>query len=225
MKKSTVSVIAGLLIVGIGVFYAGSVLGYWDFKISFDGWWTLFIILPCLLSMGTSGINLFNAIGAGVGILLLLNAQEVLANNLGAKLIAPYVVVVVGLSLVLRKPIMLKHNGNTGLYAANSGDNYFAVFGGNTPRFEGVDFRGANAYAIFGGVNFKLQQSVIKRDCTICVYSIFGGTSIYLPSNVRVLVHSTPVFGSLSNKFTSAEGAAPTVYIRSISVFGSTEVL
>lgn len=225
MKKSTVSIIAGLLIVALGAFYAGSVLGYWDFKISFDGWWTLFIILPCVVSMGTSGINLFNSIGAGVGVLLLLNAQEVLANNLGAKLIAPYCIVIVGLCLILRKPIMLRHNGFAGLYAANDGDNYYAVFGGNSPRFDGTDFRGANAFAIFGGVNFKLKEATIKRDCTIFVYSIFGSTYISLPSNVRVLVRSIPVFGSVSNKFAPAEGNAPTVYIRAISVFGTTEIM
>lgn len=224
MKKSTVSVIAGLLIVALGVFYAGNILGWWSFKLSFDGWWTLFIILPCLLSMGTSGINLFNAIGVGVGLLLLLNAQEVWPDGLATKLIAPYCVVVVGLGLVLRKPIMLRHHGNNGIYAANSGSDYYAVFGNNTPRFEGEDFRGANAFAIFGGINFKLEDSIIKRDCTIFVYSIFGGTIISLPENVRVLVRSIPVFGSLNNKFTSAEGSVPTVYIRAISVFGSTEI-
>lgn len=224
MKKSTISIIAGLLVIALGVFYAGSLLGYWNFSINFDGWWTLFIILPCVCSMGTSGINLFNSIGTGVGILLFLNVQEVLPDNLGVKLIAPYCIIIVGLCLILRKPILLRHNGFAGIYAANDGDNYYAVFGGNSPRFDGTDFRGANAYAIFGGVCFRLKDAIIKRDCTIFVYSIFGSTYIHLPDNVRVLVRSIPVFGSVSNKFTSAEGNAPTVYVRAVSVFGTTEI-
>lgn len=223
MKKSSLSVIVGILIIGFGIFYAGSLLGYWDLSIKFNGWWTIFIILPCLVSMGTSGINLFNTVGVGVGVLLLLNAQGVLENNLGPKLIAPYVVIVIGFAFIFRKPIMFNHSGNNGLYAASDGDNYYAVFGNSTPRLDGLEFRGANAFAIFGGICFKLKQSIIKRDCTICVYSIFGNTIIYPPSNVRLLVRSIPVFGSVSNKFNSSENG-PTLYIRAISVFGTTDI-
>ncbi len=223
MKKSFLSVIVGILIICFGIFYGGNLLGYWDFSIRFNGWWTIFIILPCLISMGTSGINLFNTVGAGVGLLLLLNAQGVLENNLGPRLIAPYVVIVIGFAFIFRKPIMLHHSGNNGLYAADDGANYYAVFGNSMPRLEGMEFRGANAFAIFGGICFKLQQSIIKRDCIICVYSIFGNTIIYLPSNVRLLVRSIPVFGSISNKFDPSE-SGPTVYIRAISVFGTTDI-
>lgn len=225
MKKRSISILVGLLIIGCGVFYAGTVLGLWDISIRFDGWWTLFIILPCLLSMGTSGINLLNCIGTGVGILLLLDAQRVFQNHLGAKLIAPMVIVLIGLSIIFRKPIVLHHKeGNTGVFAANNGDHYFAVFGGNTPRFDNSDFRGATAYAIFGNVELKLREAAIKRDCAITVYSIFGGTDIYLPSNLRTIVRSTPVFGSVSNRYVSSKENVPTVYIRAISIFGGTEI-
>lgn len=226
MKKSTVSIILGLLIVVLGAFFGAQALGYLEeYRVSLSGWWTLFIIVPCVISIVNSGLNSFNTIGAGVGVLLLLSAQGVFLGTVGYQLIIPYVLVVFGFSLILKKPIRFRKQSNNGIFAGNKGENYFAVFGGNTPNFEGVDFRGANAYAIFGGVDLKLQNAIIRRDCVINSYSIFGGTDIILPKNVRVIVDSTPIFGGVENRFFSeAIDNAPTVLIRAISIFGGTDI-
>ena len=226
MRKSTVSIILGLLVILGGIYFGGQVLGYWDYKVSFDGWWTLFIIVPCIISIFTSGLNFFNSVGTGIGILFLLSEQEVLKNDLGYQLIIPYIMVVFGLSLIFRKSTKGSKEGNNGIFAGSKGENFFAVFGGNTPQFDGIDFRGANAYAIFGGVDLRLQNAIIKRDCVINTYSIFGGTDIILPRNVRVIVNSTPVFGGVDNRFVSeaADNNAPTVLIRALSVFGGTDI-
>ena len=226
MKKSTVSVILGVLVIALGVFFGGQALGLWQqYKVSFDGWWTLFIIVPCVISIANGGFNPFNTIGAGVGVLLLLSAQNVLRDGLGYELIAPYIVVIFGLSLIFKKPIRFKKECNTGIYAGNKGDNYFAIFGGNSPKFDGIDFRGANSYAIFGGIDLKLQSAIIRRDCVINCYTIFGGTDVFLPPNVKCIVESTPILGSVENRFVSEAGEnAPTVIIRAISIFGGTDI-
>ena len=226
MKKGAVSVVLGLIIVACGIFYGGQALGYWTgYKVTFDGWWTLFIIVPCVLSIFTSGINTFNSIGTGVGVLLLLSEQGVLENDTGYKLIIPFVLIVFGLSVLLKKPIRFNKEGNSGIFAGSRGDNYFAVFGGNSPQFNGFDFRGANVFAVFGSVEMKLQNAIIRRDCTINSYSVFGGTEIALPKNVRVIVNSMPILGGVDNRFTSeAIENSPTVHIRAISVFGGTDI-
>jgi len=226
MKKSTVSVILGILVVALGVFFGGQALGFWQhYKVSFDGWWTLFIIVPCIISIVNSGFNLFNTILAGVGVLLLLSEQDVFKNSLGYKLMIPYVIVVFGLSIIFKRPIKFNKEGNNGVFAGSHGENFFAVFGGNTPQFNGIDFRGANSYAIFGGVDLKLQNAVIKRDCIINSYTLFGGTDIILPKNVKCIVHSMPILGSVDNRFVSEAGEnAPTVLIRAVSVFGGTDI-
>ena len=137
----------------------------------------------------------------------------------------PYVIVVFGLSIIFKRPIKFNKEGNNGVFAGSHGENFFAVFGGNTPQFTGVDFRGANAYAIFGGVDLKLQNAVIKRDCIINSYTVFGGTDIILPKNVKCVVHSMPILGSVDNRFLSEAGEnAPTVLIRAVSVFGGTDI-
>ena len=226
MKKSTVSVILGILVVALGVFFGGQALGFWEqYKVSFDGWWTLFIIVPSVISIINGGFNPFNTILAGVGVLMLLDEQDVLNNGLGYKLIIPYVIVIFGLSIIFKKPIRINKEGNNGIFAGSKGENFFAVFGGNTPNFNGVDFRGANAYAIFGGIDLKLQNANIRRDCIINLYTVFGGTDVVLPKNVKVIVDSMPIFGGVDNRFVSEVGEnAPTVLIRAISVFGGTDI-
>lgn len=226
MKKSMTSIILGILVIALGIFFGAQAMGYLEnYKVSLDGWWTLFLIIPCTISIINSGFNLFNTTLAGIGVLLLLAQQEVLKDGLGYKLIIPFVLIVFGLSIMLRRPIRLRKESNNGVFSGNKGENYFAVFGGNSPKFDGIDFRGANTFAIFGGIDLKLQNALIKRDCVINSYSVFGGTNIYLPKYVRLLVNSTPIFGGLENRFESQSGeTAPTVYIRSLSIFGGTEI-
>lgn len=226
MKKKLSYIIIGLIVIAIGVAYAGDILDFWDVKFSFAGWWSLFVIVPAVVSMVSGGINMFNVIIAGVGVLLLVGAQGILPNNNGYKLIFPYVIIVVGIFITLKKTRKPTEKGNNGLFSGSAGENYFAVFGGNTPQLDGKDFRGAKAYAIFGGVELHLQNANIKRDCAIDVYSIFGSTDIILPKNVHATINSTPVFGSIDNKFVSdvENMNAPTVYIRALSVFGGTDI-
>lgn len=225
MKKHSLSILLGILVIVLGVVYGGNVIGFWHLNISFAGWWTLFIILPCGFSIFTGGLNFVNSVGLALGILFLLTEQGVLKDNLGYKLIVPIIIVAIGIGIIFRRTGKRKAEGTNGIYAGNKGENFFAIFGGNSPQFKGMIFQGANAYAIFGGVDLRLKDAIIKRDCVINVYSIFGGTDIYLPGNVRVLVSSTPIFGGVENRFeSSANELAPTVYIRALSVFGSTDI-
>lgn len=226
MKKRITYIVIGLIIIAIGVTYAGDILEFWEVNFSFEGWWSLFIIVPAVISMVSGGVNSINTIIAGVGVLLFLGARDAIPNDGAYKLIFPFVIVVFGFSILFKKVAKPTEKGNNGLYAGSSGENFFAIFGGNAPQFKGVDFRGANTFAVFGGIDLRLHEALIKRDCIINAYSIFGGTDIILPKNVRASVSSTPVFGSVDNKFISGAETqnVPTVYIRAISVFGGIDI-
>ena len=41
------SIIWGIVLVTLGVLLGGRAAGLFEFDIFFDGWWTLFIIIPC----------------------------------------------------------------------------------------------------------------------------------------------------------------------------------
>ena len=65
MKKIT-KIIGGLILIAVGVLFALNALKITNFDIFFDGWWTLFIIVPCLIGLFTEKDkigNLFYSVG------------------------------------------------------------------------------------------------------------------------------------------------------------------
>ena len=81
MKKLN-RIIWGVVLVAAGVLAALNAFGITNFDFFFDGWWTLFIIVPCLIGLVSSHEKTGNLIGLLVGIILLLYCQDVLTWQL-----------------------------------------------------------------------------------------------------------------------------------------------
>lgn len=100
MKLSRTDLFWGVLLVVVGIGFGGEALGLWNFELFFYGWWTLFIIVPCLVNMFESGIKRSNTIGLTIGSLLLLSGWNVLPEDL----IVPILLVVIGIVLIFIRP-------------------------------------------------------------------------------------------------------------------------
>ena len=108
MKKVTVkfnlsSIIWGIILVAVGVIYALNSLGVTDINIFFKGWWTLFIIIPCTVSLFTDRYleNVAgNLCGIAIGVFLLLCARGILQYSMIWKLLLPAFIVIVGLKML-----------------------------------------------------------------------------------------------------------------------------
>lgn len=226
MKNRIGSIIIGLALVALGVIFAGNVLGLWQISVFFKGWWTLFIIIPCLVSMFTDGPGIANVIGALVGVALLLARQDVITFELVLKLIFPVVLIAVGLFIVFGTHIRGKLKQ---VRQANPGDgkNYSAVFGSQKAFYPAEPFEGAECSAVFGGVELDLRAAIIEKDVVIDVSAVFGGITIYLPTTVKVVTHNTPIFGGMSCKrlmMGELPENAPTVYVSGVCAFGGVEI-
>jgi hypothetical protein len=77
MRNRISNVLWGLFFIIIGVGFAGNLFFDWDFHLFFDGWWTLFIIIPCLISMIQNGFGTASTIGFIIGVLLLAQYYEI----------------------------------------------------------------------------------------------------------------------------------------------------
>ncbi|MBQ8403632.1 MAG: hypothetical protein IJX55_04310, partial [Clostridia bacterium] len=88
-KKTFTSVFWGLFIIAIGVILGGNVMGIWDIDLFFPGWWTMFIILPCLYGIIKNGPDVVNVAGLIIGVLLLLDNTEFFGKYISWKLIFP----------------------------------------------------------------------------------------------------------------------------------------
>lgn len=226
MKNNISKKIIGVLLVVFGVMMALSYLDIVDFSAAFRGWWTMFIIIPCLVSLIFDGFNFVNIIGLGVGCILFLSAQKIIPYGVGGKLILPFVIVVVGTEMIFAREKKKEEYGDEVKSDGKSSQtNMHAIFSTNTPCFDGQGFDGCNCCAVFGGMELRLKNADITSNCVINTCSVFGGTDVFLPSNVKVVVNSTNILGGANNKFVSStDENAPVVFIKNTCVFGGLNI-
>ena len=226
MKKIS-KIFWGIALIAIGGIFALNAFGVTDIKVFFDGWWTLFIIVPCLVGIFSDREKTGSIIGLLSGVFLLLCCQNVLGFDMLWKLAVPAIIVIIGLKLIFGavfgdKAIKMLESSK------QKGDNIktgCATFSGQDMNFDGEKFDGAEISAIFGGVKCDLRHAIIEKDCAITASAIFGGIDIYLPDNVNVKISSNSIFGGVSEeKHRPYVEGAVTVYINATCIFGGAEI-
>ena len=86
----------GVLLILAGVVFAGNALGLWYVPLFFPGWWTLFIILPCLVNVVRYGFHTAPVVGIVVGLLLLLASWDIFSFSMMWKLVFPLALIFIG---------------------------------------------------------------------------------------------------------------------------------
>ena len=224
--KKTGNILWGIVIVALGVLFALNAFGV-NFDVFFDGWWTLFIIVPCAIGLFTEREKLGNIIGIGIGVLLLLACQNVIEFSLLWKLIVPFILVSIGLKMIFGS-IFNKKANTVAQKLKNDGREQkdgTAVFSGCDMNFEGQEFYGAELNAVFGGLTCNLNGAHIHEDCVINACAVFGGIDVFVPEGLNVKISSTSIFGGVSDKKKRTfQENAPTVYINATCIFGGMDV-
>lgn len=223
MNNRITNALWGIIFVLLGVLFAGNAMDLWYFDIFFNGWWTLFIIVPSIIGLFQRDSRTGSLIGLVIGVMLLLSAQDIISWDVMGKMIIPLIFIIIGLKIIFRtsskKNFETKHINKDGLV------DYSAIFASNNVIFPCEEFNGANIMAIFGGVDLSLKNAIITKDISINTTSVFGGVEIILPPNVNVKVSSVPIFGGVSNKANPIyDVGTPTIYINSTCIFGGTEI-
>lgn len=219
------SVIWGALLMAVGVIFALNAFEVTHINLLFDGWWTLFIIIPCAVGFITNANKTDNLIGLAIGVFLLLACRDVLAFDLVWKLLVAALIVYAGVKLILGS--IFKRKFDTAFQDSCANEQRFkscnALFSGQDLYFNGQVFEGAKLSAAFGGIKCDLRGAIIEKDCTIRVSVAFGGIDVLVPEGVRVQVSVTPVFGGVDNKVSQQNGVH-TIYISGSCVFGGVDV-
>lgn len=226
MKKFG-NVLWGIVLIGIGLIIGGNALGITNINIFFDGWWTLFIIIPCFIGLFKDNEKTGNLIGLLIGVVLLLACQDILSFDLIWKLAFPTILVIIGISIIFKDTIGGKVNSEIKKLNEKRSQEfgYCATFSGQDINFNGEKFTGADLTAVFGGLKCDLRNAIIESDVVINASSTFGGIEIYVPSNVEVKIKSNSIFGGVSNKAnTKLSENSHTIYINGAAVFGGVEV-
>ncbi|MBQ1298802.1 hypothetical protein IIY24_03150 [Candidatus Saccharibacteria bacterium] len=228
--KQIKPIIWGIAIITLGIIFGGNALGLFTLDIFFDGWWTLFIIIPSLVSLITDKDKIMSLGFIAVGVILLLAAQNVFSYDVAWKVILAVFLVAVGLSIIIKS---IFHNKNDQEVAKKiedlknnkTMDSQFSAFSGSDRVYKDEIFNGANLSAIFGGVNLDLRDAKFEKDTVIKAFALFGGIDIKVPEGVKVKLKSGFIFGGISDDRKSAtEKGKYTIYIDATGGFGGVSI-
>jgi len=225
--KKTSNILWGILLIVLGLIFAVNALGIADIDIFFDGWWTLFIIIPCAINLITGEEKTLSVIGLSIGVALLLHCLDIINFKVIGKLIVPALIIIAGVSLIFKDSFNKKTKEaikNLEQNAYSPDNSYCSVFSEQTADYNGRLFTGAELTAVFGGVKCDLSNAVINGDVLINVNCIFGGVDIYLPENVNIRSNAVCIFGGTEDcRKIKCKDSSVTVYIKGCVLFGGVD--
>ena len=218
-------IIWGCVLLAVSAILILNTFGITNIDVFFDGWWTLFIIVPSFIGLFNSNEKTGSIIGLLIGIFLLLACQNVLDFEIIWKLAVPVIIAVIGIKMIFGgigkdKDIIKCTDENK-----ENMKNAFAAFSGQDLNFDNEVFRGAEITAVFGGIKLDLRNAVFESNTVVNACCIFGGADILLPDNVNVKINSNSLFGGIDNKkHKNSKDNLYTVYLNGTCIFGGVDV-
>ena len=234
MKKDYSSLIWGLIFVVLGIIFGGNALNIWDIDIFFPGWWTLFLIIPGLISMVRYGFNWGSGILVIIGLVLLFDELDIIDDGAIWRLIFPLILVAIGISIIasfFRR--VTKKNSECDEYSKSKSykydstqyPRYTAILGGGNYKNSTEDLKGLVAEAILGGLEIDLRDAKITEDIVLELTAVLGGIDVFIPDNVRVeIISGVPVLGGFEHKINRNATSGPKVRIKYTAVLGGIEI-
>ena len=184
-------IVGGIALLAFGIVWALELLNV--ISISLEGWWALFVIVPCFINIFNDRHKAGAIIGFGIGILLLLAARGIIPWNDIWKYMVCIAAVVWGISLLLfnKKSNILCNNGEQPAAPAVAIDGskmnkIDVTFGKQEYSYEGQCFEGVYVHTSFGFVSLDLRGADIRDGAVIVVDCSFGGMEIRVPKGVCV---------------------------------------
>ena len=222
-------VFTGVLFLALGVAIIGQLMNWWNLGTLPRSWWTLFLIVPGIAGILSTGFEFWNISLVVLGIWLLAIDQGWLTENAWLWL--------AGVALILLGVKILFHIPNRVCFGARSGNfdgtgfsrdekefpEYSCVFSTIHVAGTSKSLKGGKATAVFGQMAMDLREAGITGNAVFEVSCVFGNMEIMVPKDVPVKFDIAPVFGTFHNaaSFTSPKNGEPFLLIKGASVFGN----
>lgn len=227
--KDLSRILWGIVLVLLGIIWGLNATGVTNIDIFFDGWWTLFIIVPSAISLVNPKNNgkVSSAICLVIGIFLLLGSLDVFDFDILWEILLPVIVVIIGLSLIFgnkAKTTLKEKIDNTDF---SNVEVITATFGEQNINKAGEKFEKANLDAVFGSIKLDLRDADLKNETFIKASAIFAGITILVPKDVEVKIKSTPIFGGVTSEGLDEKAnknAKKTIYVDGFALFGGIEI-
>ena len=193
------------------------------------GYWPLAIIGLGVVQIVLPG-QLLQKVAGGLTIVF---GSVYLARHLGfihisGNLFWPMVIIAVGV-LMLVRAIESQQNPLAGAPLSPGMQREVCVFSGCKRTNDSQEFRGADLFAMFGGIDIDFSGAKMAGETAeICTTAMFGGIELRLPQNWVVVSRATCIFGGLEDRTRlHAPGEtkpANTLIITGLVMFGGVEI-
>ena len=224
--KKTNNLLWGIVLIVIGIILGLNALEITSINIFFDGWWTLFIIIPSIIGLINDDDKVGNIFGLFIGLALLLICQNIIDFDLLLKLFLPIILIFVGLSLIFKNKVTtsIKKEVKRMSNSNKKTNSYCSTFSSMNIKLD-EDVEKYELDAVFGELNVNLSKQEINEDLLITACSIFGSIKIDVPNDIEVKLVSTPIFGDIKDKRkTKPENKKCVVYVDATAIFGGVEI-
>lgn len=231
-KNNSINFLWGFLFLAFGILLIGNICGYWyvdiPYYLFYRGFWTFFIILPCLVSLCQKGFQVSTLTAVVVSLLLFAAKQGLFDLTTAKKLILPFILIIIGLSFFIAcfSPDETE-NGNLENEETTSSKTYSALFGSTCANFDEKSFAGCSLSALLGETRLNIEHAYFENDSiTIEASAIFGTIDIHLPEEINVKVKATPLLGGIHNykRRTEVLDNVPTIYINATCILGGIDI-
>ena len=225
MKKIS-NLLWGLVFIVLGVAIGLDSFGLTEINFFFDGWWTLFIIIPCFIEIFRSKFKILNIIGIATGTALLLFCQRIFSLEMLLKLAVPTILVLIGITLVFKDAIFAPKSAPFKKSTDRKGeeDKYKTSFSNKKIKYDNQVFYGNDLSASFCTLVCDLRNAIINEDVIINANATMGSVEILLPATVNVETKSMGIGGVHDNRPHKDAASAPTVFVSGMCVLGNVEI-
>ncbi len=246
MRKDYSKLLWGLVIVAVGVVFSGNVLDWWNVNLFFPGWWTLFLIVPGVISICKNGFSWGPSILVIIGGVLLIDCLDIVNTRIIWRLVIPILIIALGLSIIFSffrndkdsdkekitfdteyKTEYKAEDNNTSSteYDNSQYPNFSVIFGSRDFKLTNPNLKGIKVEGVFSGIVIDLRDAQITNDIVLDISNIFSGVDIYVPSDVNVeTLSGTPILGGLSYRENKNIAGAPKIKVKYTSIFGGIDI-
>lgn len=215
----------GVILIMLGLILALNALEITSINLFFDGWWTLFIIIPSFVDLFKEKDKTGSIIGLLIGIFLLLACNNIIDFSLIFKLIIPIALIITGISFIYKDNLSSKVKEKIKELNKNIDNEYYATFSEQNLDFSKEELKNISINSIFGNINCDLKESIIKDNIVINASAIFGKITIDLPDNINIKIVGTSIFGGVTDeRKTKNKDSEHTIYINSLCLFGGIDI-
>ena len=146
--------------------------------------------------------------------------------NVGIFDIWPVFLIIAGIAIILKRS---KQNERMDSFDPDDKDyiDEFATFSGPVKAVTTQNFKGGKLSTVFAGMEIDFSSARLSEGNNVLeIFTIFGGSTIYVPQDWDVIIKVTPIFGGYADERTLVKDTDPdrTLVITGTVLFGGGDI-